>query len=59
MRGLHDTITRLSSMRGLNFPDPGGADSRLARFEQFGSNPARSTRRLMFPAPFAGAHLSL
>ncbi len=52
MRGLHDTITRLSSMRGLNFPDPGGADSRLARFEQFGSNPGALHAKTYVPGTF-------
>lgn len=40
MRGLHDTISRLSALRRpFALPEPG--DSSLVAFEQFGSNPGR------------------
>ena len=39
MRGLQDTITRLSALRERPFGLAGRKDSRLVQFQGFGSNP--------------------
>lgn len=41
MRGLQDTISRLSALRDRPFGSEGLKDSRLAPFQGFGSNPGR------------------
>ena len=52
IRGLHDTITRLASIRGLETPDGAGSDDRLSTFADFGSNPGALGARAYIPDTF-------
>lgn len=52
IRGLHDTITRLSALRGFEVPRSGAYDVQLSAFENFGSNPGALSARTFIPSPF-------
>ena len=49
IRGIHDTITRLAVMRGLEISGTGGSEGRLSALGDFGSNPGNLKGKAYIP----------
>ena len=52
IRGIHNTISRLAAIRGLETPHISGSDDRLSTFEDFGSNPGALNAKAYIPETF-------
>jgi poly(hydroxyalkanoate) depolymerase family esterase len=55
IRSLHDTISRLSALRGFDVLGRSASDVQLSAFEGFGSNPGALNARAYIPSTFRRA----